>query len=286
MKLSDFDLITHLIREHSGLVIPRERVCVLERQLARAARRNSLRCAEEMGHALGAGNYRELLDALCDELALKPAAFMSPRDHFAQFRDATLPYLIKHRAADQKLRFWVVGCGRGQEAYSLAMVLRETSELADWSLEIVASDRSSAAIRGAEAGEYSQAEVQQGLPIGLQLKYLHQAGDAWQVNEKLRALVRFSRLDLLEPEKAESDGPFDAVFCRGLLAHMELEAGAHLLDNISQAVAPDGFLYLDPDDAPSRAPAGADERLRALPGWRGVYRPAGDQVPALDRVAV
>ncbi|MEM7222875.1 MAG: CheR family methyltransferase [Pseudomonadota bacterium] len=283
MKLSDFDLMTHLIREHSGLVIPRERVCALEHQLARAARRHSLRCAEEIGHALSAGSYRELLDALCDELALAPAGFMNPSDQMAQFREITLPYLIKHRAVEQKLRFWVVGCGRGQAAYSLAMVLKETSELADWQLEVHASDRSGRALAGAEAGEYTQSESQQGLPIGLQLKYLHQAGDAWQVKDKLKKLLRFSNIDLLEPEKVEAKGPFDAVFCRGLLGHLEGETRDHLLEHLNQMTATDGFLYLGEGEA--SGPLG--QRLRVLPGWPGIYRPAGDQEPpALEQVAV
>ena len=280
MKLSDFDLITHLVTERTGMPVPRERAYILERQMASVARRHGLRCAEEMGPALGAGHYPELVEELSDALTVKPSAFFKERAQLDQFRDIVLPYLVKHRAAEQRLRIWVAGCGRGQEAYSIAMCLKDSElDLADWSIEIVASDHSSTAIRAAETGRYSQIDVQQGLRIQQLIKHFHQQGDAWQVNDKLRAMIRFTPHGLLD--SVEALGRFDVVFCRNVLGHMDPEIRDDVSDHLAQAMAPDGFLYLAPGDGLP----GTFGRLRSLPSWPGLYRTVEDQPGGVEGLA-
>ena len=64
--------------------------------------------------------YRELLIGVTSFFR-DQAAF----DHLAQFG---LPDILT-RASSREVRFWVAGCSTGEEAYSLAILARETMEL-------------------------------------------------------------------------------------------------------------------------------------------------------------
>ena len=52
-------------------------------------------------------------------------------------------------------------------------------------------------LQKAQAGIYSQFEVQRGLPIQLLIKYFSKVGDMWQIAPELRAMVKFRQLNLL-----------------------------------------------------------------------------------------
>src|SRR3546814_12856332 len=86
---------------------------------------------------------------------------------FDQFKEIVLPHLLEARAARKQIRIWSAACSSGQEAYTLAMILKEeAARLAGWRIEIVATDLSNEILDKAKEGLYSQFEVQRGLPIG------------------------------------------------------------------------------------------------------------------------
>src|SRR3546814_17400075 len=62
---------------------------------------------------------------------------------FDQFKEIVLPHLLEARAARKQIRIWSAACSSGQEAYTLAMILKEeAARLAGWRIEIVATDLS------------------------------------------------------------------------------------------------------------------------------------------------
>ena len=92
------------------------------------------------------------------------------RDHypFEAIREVLIPELLRKRAASRTLNVWSAAVASGQEAYSLAMLLREHfPETGDWTIRILASDVSSSMLERARCGRFRQIEVNRGLPAPL-----------------------------------------------------------------------------------------------------------------------
>ena len=165
-----------------------------------------------------------------------------------------MPELLSSHAHDRRLRFWCAACSTGQEAYSLAMTLDQDGRaLRGWSVEILATDLSEAAIQSARTGTYSQFEVQRGLSTGQLLRYFHRQDETWRVNEHLRARINFRDFNLLEDF---SDlGKFDVIFCRNVLMYFDPELKRAMLARLNQALNDGGYLFLGASESANEANA-------------------------------
>lgn len=197
------------------------------------------------------------LDALCTKLrgapddALRRRIVESMTTHetlffrdppvFEALRNHILPELTERRQAAKSLRIWSAACSSGQETYSLAMLLLELG-LADWNIEIVATDLSNQILERARAARYLQLEMNRGLPAALLVKYFERAGLDWQLKEKVKKMARFSPFDLRDPMAAL--GYFDLVLCRNVLIYFDMETRRRILAGMRGQMFPGGYLIL------------------------------------------
>jgi chemotaxis protein methyltransferase CheR len=145
------------------------------------------------------------------------------------------------------------------------ILAEEKAKLAGWRFEIVATDLSTDVLAKAEAGQYSQFEVQRGLPIQYLVKYFEQQGERWQLKPDIRRMVQFRTFNLLENPSVL--GRFDVVFCRNVLIYFDQPTKRQVLDKVAQVLAPDGQLFL----GGAETVLGVTEKFYCLPEQRGVY---------------
>ena len=122
----------------------------------------------------------------------------------------------------------------------------------------------------AGAGNYSQVEVNRGLPANLLVQYFERVGAHWRISADLRRHVTFQRLNLAAPLPAMA--PFDLVFLRNVLIYFDVGTKRTVLRNVGRLKRPDALLFLGAaettigvDDSYDRVPAGRTSayRLRA-----------------------
>src|SRR5690606_2224896 len=117
---------------------------------------------------------------------------------FDALRESIIPDLIQRRSATRQLTIWSAASSSGQEAYSIAMLIREHfPQLANWNVTIVAADLSDEMIARTQAGKYTQFEVNRGLPARLLVKYFDRAGAIWQAKDELRRMIDCRKLNLM-----------------------------------------------------------------------------------------
>ena len=138
-----------------------------------------------------------------------------------------------------------------------------------WTIEIIGTDVSRAAVERAREGNYSQFEIQRGLPVMQMVSWFEERGGTGAIAEALRKMVRFEAHNLLEPPPAA--GPFrpHPVPQRAALFRARHARGCAFA-RLASALAPDGALMLGAGETV----IGQTERFVSDPECRGLYLPA------------
>jgi chemotaxis protein methyltransferase CheR len=144
-----------------------------------------------------------------------------------------------------------------------------SAALRGWRIEILATDLSQEVLGKSRSGLYSQFEVQRGLPVQLLVKYFKQAGEFWQVNADIRAMVQHRQLNLLHDFSYL--GVFDVIFCRNVLIYFDQDTKIDILNRLAKAMEPDGFVVL----GSAETVVGLTDVFKPCPERRGLYRPSG-----------
>lgn len=245
MRYADFDLYQDLLREKAGLYIGAEKSWWLDSCLAPIAEKWGYPSISSMSIALRGIADPGLIKDVIEAIISHRAEFFRYPHQFDQLRDFMLPHMVMARKETKKLRVWSAGCGTGQEAYSLAIFLKDNASLlGNLKIEVIATDISSTALDIARAGSYTLDEVQRGLSIHQLLKYFDQKDGRWVAKKDLTSLITFSYGNLLE--NFERLGTFDIIFCRDVLDDIAHDRRERVLSLLGERLAEDGVLFTEP----------------------------------------
>ena len=242
MVPDDFEYAARLMKERSGLVLTRDKGYLLENRLMPVVRQHNFKSFHELVAALRTGDAA-LQSSAVDAMMAKDTAFFRDWKPFVHFAKVVLPNVLAARGARRHFRVLCAGVSTGQEAYSIAMMIREAAaQFSGWRVDIVGVDISDSAVAAAVAGHYTQFDVQRGLPIRLLLRYFTKDDRGWQLNGDVRGMVKFQTWNLLGD--LYPLGRFDVILCRNVMVYLDLQAKIDLLQKISRTLADDGVLYL------------------------------------------
>jgi chemotaxis protein methyltransferase CheR len=169
-----------------------------------------------------------------EALTTNETSFFRDKHVFEALRKKILPELIENRKKDRTLRIWSSACSAGQEAYSLAMMLREDFlQLNDWTIYIQATDISESILEKAKSGIYSSMEAHRGLDTHYLHKYFeHIEKGAYQIKPAIRQMVNFSHHNLV------GDWPFypkfDLIMLRNVLIYFKQDVKDKVLSKMQQ----------------------------------------------------
>lgn len=233
------------LKEHlyaaAGIVLEEDKHYLVESRLAPIVRELGLESINDLCALLKATRQSEVSRQVVEAMTTNETYFFRDPTQYEAIRTVLLPRLRDSRRQTKRLRFWSAAASTGQEAYSLAMLLLEEG-LAEWNIEILATDYSMRVLEQARSGTYRQIEVNRGLPAALLVKYFLRQGLDWQLREEVRRLVRFEQFDLRRSMRGM--GPFDLVFCRNVLIYFDNETKLRILKEIHGTLARGGWLLL------------------------------------------
>lgn len=243
MSPEDYKYITDFLLETTGLSLGENKEYLLEARLIPLAQTHGMNSIQDLVLSLRSGIDPTLRQDIMEAMTTNESSFFRDRRPFDELKNSILPDIIAERSTTQKLRIWCSACSHGQEPYSIVMTLREHfPELADWNIQIVATDLCTKALNRAEEGIYSQFEVQRGLPVQLLMKYFEQCEQGWKIKSDSGVNIQWKRLNLLEDFKHL--GMFDIVFCRNVLIYFKPEMKKNILNRISEQMHSSGVLLL------------------------------------------
>ena len=243
MTETEFDYIRKLLLDRSAVVLGPEKRYLVEARLAPVINQLDLPSISdlvtELRHHADSGMVTKVVEAL----VTSETSFFRDFLPFEVLRKYVVPRLIAARSAERKLTFWSAACSTGQEAYTIAIILREYfPELTTWQITILGTDISNEVIAKAKLGIYSQFEANRGLPAKLMVKYFQQQGTNWQLNTAIRQMVEFRQFNLASQW---SQLPmFDVIFLRNVMIYFDVSTKKDILGRSAKILRPDGYLVL------------------------------------------
>jgi len=243
MQTEDYTFVAQLLSKGSGLSLGEGKEYLVESRLAPVAASLGLADTRELFRRLRANHDHALVQAVCEAMTTNESLFFRDNLPFEALKSVVFPDLAKSRQAKRQIRIWCAAASTGQEPYSIAMTRSlHAPGLADWEVEILATDLSQAALERARTGVFNHFEVQRGLPVTVLMKFFTQAPSGWQINESVKRGIVFRQMNLLEP--FSHLGTFDVIFCRNVLIYFDHATKVSVLDRMARVLAPDGYLFL------------------------------------------
>lgn len=194
-------------------------------------------------------DYRQMLkvdrkevEALFDDFLINVTHFFRDPDFYKALSKRIFPAITRTRKPDVPIRIWVAGCATGEEAYSIAICLKEflTQKKLSLQIQIFASDLDADAIEKARPGIYP-ASALEGVPEKYVKGYFKKINSNYQVVKSVREVCVFAHHNLLK------DPPFsrmDLISCQNVLIYLESNPQKKVLQTFHYALAPKGYLFL------------------------------------------
>ena len=195
--------------------------------------------------SLEAGNGAHEWRELARELTVGETYFFRNEEQFDALRELALPARMRERQLSRQLRIASIGCASGEEAYSIAIVLRETiPDISSWTIDIIGVDINPVVLEKAIAGRYSPWSLR-GTPDAVRDRWFRPYGRELQLDERIRRMVRFEERNVAAGEAAFwTPASFDIVFCRNMLMYFTPQAAARVVERITASLIPGGFFFL------------------------------------------
>lgn len=239
-----FAYITGVIRDMSGICLSDEKQYLLESRLQPLARERGYQTVEEMLMVLKDRPDEALFHHIVQSMTTNETMFFRDIKPYERLTQIIMPQLMAHHPGKRHVRIWSAACSTGQEPYTISICLDEIqSQWPGCQYEIVATDLCENALEKARKGQYTQFEVQRGLPIQKLIQYFDQKeGNSWAVKEVLQRGIRFDVHNLLD--RPDGLGMFDIIFCRNVLIYFDESIKKRVLDHIISVMKPPGYLVL------------------------------------------
>jgi chemotaxis protein methyltransferase CheR len=247
---ADFGYLREIVYSHSQNVLDPSRDYLFENRLAKLLRSREMSHLGELVDELRAQRNDEFAREVAEAMTINETSFFRDGRPFELLRTALLPELIKRRTSTRKLRFWSAACSTGQEAYSLAMLVREHFPLlALWEISIEGTDFSSEMVARAGAGCYHRIEINRGLPARSIVRFFDHQNEEWTIKPEIRRMCKFRQANLCRTPLGFFE-KFDVIFLRNVMLYFSNEMRKRVLAEAHRLLAPDGFLFLGSSEQP------------------------------------
>lgn len=185
---------------------------------------------------------RHEVETLFKEILINVTSFFRDREAFAIIEQKALPHLLGIRNSGDPVRIWVPGCSTGEEAYSLAILIREymLDHSKNFKVQIFGTDIDRDAIETARSCLYPSLVAADIGPERLE-RFFERENGSFRVRKEIREMLVFAPQDIIK------DPPFtrlDLISCRNLLIYLENDLQKKLLPLFHYSLKPGGVLFL------------------------------------------
>jgi chemotaxis protein methyltransferase CheR len=240
----EFEYVRSLVRRESAIVLDDSKKYLVSSRLLPLAKEHGFDSVAALVSRLQASPQGTLHTLVVEAIATTETSFFRDIHPFTALRDEILPKLLREqRNTGGTLNIWSAACSSGQEAYTVAMILRDRfAAMPGWSFQLLASDISRQMVERAQRGVYTQVEVNRGLPAPYLIRFFDQRDGQWHLKDDVKNMCRFFHQNLAQAWTAIP--PVDIVMLRNVLIYFDVETRREVLRRVRGLLRPGGYLLL------------------------------------------
>jgi chemotaxis protein methyltransferase CheR len=254
LTAEQFSKLSKLIYKKLGLQFDEKKIYFLNKRVERRITELRLKDADEYLFQLGYCDANgDEMQALANLVTTNETYMFREFEQLAGFADVCLPELVaaKQKTSDRRIRIWCAGCSSGEEAYTLAIIIREVfPDSRNWDIKIVATDIDENVLRLARNAVYGERSVK-GVPT-IYSKHLIPTVTGFRIDPETASLVRVEKLNLHDAQQMKAMRGYDFVFCRNVLIYFDDESRRSVVNHFYDALNSKGYIFLGHSESVGR----------------------------------
>lgn len=250
LSKKDFQNLAQFIHGSLGIKMPDVKRGMIESRLRKRLTHLGLTSYEDYcDYLFSPKGMQDELQHFVDEITTNKTDFFREPHHFSFMLEKGLPDMVSRTGAGivRKFTVWSSACSRGDEPYTLAMVLSEFA-LANrgFDFSILATDISSRVLETAVEGIYDT-QVVDSVPLDYRRRYLLKSKDQTKklirIRPELRKKIMFRQMNLMD-EDYNIKNKFDMIFCRNVIIYFDKPTTDQLMVKLCNMLVPGGYLFM------------------------------------------
>ena len=246
---NEFKLISDYVAGISGVVIPPEKIYLIETRLFKLVLDYGAESFSDFYYDVISRNDPEITQHIINSITVNETFWFRDVLLWKCFEQEVLPRYVNALLTGEKakIRIWSAATSTGQEAYSIAMCIDnylKRNNITNVSLsdfDILATDISSRVLDIARTGRYDKISITRGLSEHYKAHYFRSDGAAWDLDRSITDAVRFRKFNLMDSYKIF--GTFDAIFCRYVLIYFSNALKREVALNMSNSLVGGGMFF-------------------------------------------
>lgn len=240
------DLFCEYLYQNMGIYIEDNKKNLLVQKLSKLMQDAGILSSGEYYHFIVSPpiseRQKDLKNKFIDTVTIHKTNFFRENNHF-EFLQKNIGNIIAESQSAKftgELRIWSSACSTGEEAYTLAMLMKEILP-SNMRAKILATDISPSSIRKGMEGVYKFGPEDNITNYYIN-KYFIKQGSDWVISDEIKSCVTFRLFNLMEAFPFKN--PFDIIFCRNVMIYFDKDIQEKLVNNFHKALSNKGFLFI------------------------------------------
>ena len=238
------EALRKLMTDMVGYELPQEFSAFILRQAQKVCHEQDFASIQELINSLTlADTNGKLWRRFIAAMTIGESYLFRNHNHIHLLRKELLPRLIK-KAQHEDVHIWSAGCARGEEPYTIAILLYELSpEAASLPIHILATDIDAEALEVGQKGLYGSWAFRQ-TPYHIRKKYFSLTGNRFALHPRIVSMVNFGFHHVATGVELPSfpRKGFDLILCRNVLMYLRQDYREKAARNLARNLNDDGFV--------------------------------------------
>lgn len=184
------------------------------------------------------GEDPAVLHKFLNYVTINTSSFFRDTRVYDYLRNSALAELLERH---ERIKIWSMGCSRGEEPYSVAIILNELSALDR--ADILASDIDDKARAMAEEGRFAPYQVDKVPPPLLATYFARQINGHYLICDRIKKAVTFARHNFLAPA-CYNRPPMHLVLCRNVFIYFKPDVQERIVERVAGLITGGGFFVV------------------------------------------